>query len=953
MKFWLGTRRGGRGRAQHTGAVTLCIFIGTALGALSLAYARHLGTASTLVAMLVGGGAPAGLYLAWATYRDANSNKVVNLRRVADQFAVVVREQWEGEAAARRLNDPYPLPVRWVAADPSLVDPWQDLKRLATSGAGYSPSRAAWASAPDELEGEGNQLADVLEHVPTKRLVVLGEAGSGKTMLIVRLLLDLLERRRGGGAVPVLVSAVSWDPEAHGLHEWLISKLSIDYPALTAPASPGTDERSCLEALLGQHMLTVLLDGLDEIPDPLRGRAISRINDAVRLGESLVVTSRTGPYRESVQASNSGAVTLRGAAGIELCPLDAAVSVAYLQSDAGGVEGAARWAPVFAASGFDSPITAALSNPLMVGLARVIYNPRPGEYLGDLPDPADLFAFRDRAAIESHLLDGFVPASYRTYWRADNKRGHWRSKPVERWLRFLAFHLDRSVGSTDFGWWELSRAMPRKLFAVTVGLVIALICGLTGGIAVWASVPFNGAGLGLIFGAGLGFSVGCLSAVMAWRQVVNDQRPSRGVRWRFIGGKLARRRAFGLVFGLLFGLLFGLSFGVAVGYSTYLVDVGDIFRLPASLAIGIGLGAIFAIIVGLAGVLAFSLEEVPVDISSEVAPSTTLIRDRWATLISGLGFGIFTAIVLSLALPLILGFVYGVAGNIPLGLKGMVSAGIYTARNYTEPGDEILKLRIAMAAALGIAGWLAFSLAASRSAWPRWLIVRSWLAIKGLLPWRLLAFLSDAHKRGVIRQQGAVYQFRHLELQHRLAVKATTAGTHLPDTYSPNHARSKSWIALLVAMTSIAAVTAFGGTVISGWQSQPTPIAPSEEPTKAPPSERAAQSVKTPAIFTCDSVPTTRPRYYRLACATGQQYLASLHWSEWTVSGASGEGELAADNCIPDCAEGKFVNNPVLISLSDPRTGQHGIRYFSKMTINGPSIFSFSLDLGHFGANLY
>jgi hypothetical protein len=30
-------------------------------------------------------------------------------------------------------------------------------------------------------------------------------------------------------------------------------------------------------------------------------------------------------------------------------------------------------------------------------------------------------------------------------------------------------------------------------------------------------------------------------------------------------------------------------------------------------------------------------------------------------------------------------------------------------------------------------------------------------------------FLADAHKRGVLRQAGAVYQFRHIELQYRLA----------------------------------------------------------------------------------------------------------------------------------------------------------------------------------------
>ncbi len=29
--------------------------------------------------------------------------------------------------------------------------------------------------------------------------------------------------------------------------------------------------------------------------------------------------------------------------------------------------------------------------------------------------------------------------------------------------------------------------------------------------------------------------------------------------------------------------------------------------------------------------------------------------------------------------------------------------------------------------------------------------------------------IADAHQRGVLRQAGAVYQFRHIELQHRLA----------------------------------------------------------------------------------------------------------------------------------------------------------------------------------------
>ena len=53
--------------------------------------------------------------------------------------------------------------------------------------------------------------------------------------------------------------------------------------------------------------------------------------------------------------------------------------------------------------------------------------------------------------------------------------------------------------------------------------------------------------------------------------------------------------------------------------------------------------------------------------------------------------------------------------------------------------------------------------------WPAYTGARAYLALLGLLPWPLLDFLEDAHRRGVLRQAGAVYQFRHIELQRRLA----------------------------------------------------------------------------------------------------------------------------------------------------------------------------------------
>ncbi len=66
--------------------------------------------------------------------------------------------------------------------------------------------------------------------------------------------------------------------------------------------------------------------------------------------------------------------------------------------------------------------------------------------------------------------------------------------------------------------------------------------------------------------------------------------------------------------------------------------------------------------------------------------------------------------------------------------------------------------------------WLPLGTAAlSLSAWGRYTVARIWLAATGRLPWRLMAFLEDAHRRGVLRQSGASFEFRHLRLRSHLA----------------------------------------------------------------------------------------------------------------------------------------------------------------------------------------
>ncbi|MCA1603230.1 MAG: hypothetical protein LC776_16870 [Acidobacteria bacterium] len=58
------------------------------------------------------------------------------------------------------------------------------------------------------------------------------------------------------------------------------------------------------------------------------------------------------------------------------------------------------------------------------------------------------------------------------------------------------------------------------------------------------------------------------------------------------------------------------------------------------------------------------------------------------------------------------------------------------------------------------------------SLWTAGLQVQTLLALRGHAPWRLTAFLDDAHKRGVLRQTGTTYQFRHALLHDRLTTNA-------------------------------------------------------------------------------------------------------------------------------------------------------------------------------------
>ncbi|MEV6007024.1 NACHT domain-containing protein [Streptomyces sp. NPDC051976] len=856
-------------RARRDGLVYLVLAVGGLAGALLVAYGFGLGVPQMAAAVLPSLG---GLYLSWAAFRSGRLDAAARHtpQTSADQLAVAVRGQWESEVRVRRLNDPYPLPVARRAAGPELGESWPLLQEMATAWPGGPPSAPdGWAESPEQLAGAGAEIAEVfLERLPTRRLLVLGEPGTGKTMLLVRLLLALLERRADGSPVPVLFPLASWSPGEQSLESWMAERLARDYAGLGGQRADGARE------LLEHGLILPVLDGFDEIPPPYRGIALDELNAALPLGRPVVLSSRVNEYRQALSPPSGVPTMLSGAAAVELLPLRAGDAAGWLLRDAGGrrTQAADRWAPVIERLGTDDPVAGALDTPLMLFLARTVYNPRPGERATALPDPAQLCdrrRFPDRAAVRAHLLDAFLAAAYRPHPRYPCR---WSPEQARRTLTWLAGHLQGDLGGTpDIGWWQLHRALPPRVLRAFTGVLLGVVAWLTAGlagwvVALWTGLPSGwltgppaaivgglaggmaggtagGLGCGLVAGVTGGVLEGVTAVLSTGRPAALLIPAASGLAYGFAGGAVAtltarggprrrggadtqRRRdwrpfAGGLVCGGALWFAFRPAYGSAAALAGALLSAGvyatggwliggrgrprsmdgpvhDTGPVPAirtrwawdlrGFAIGLAGGSAiglthlaalrlqswltgnpsytlgvmlaFSCAYGLAVGLVRGLRGESADLATAVGPKALLAQDRrtWRWLWTAVGTAVGMAFLLCYGAEYLLvgGMRYGIGRDVP-------------DRHGLSLGSVQLLMRVV---AYGVTVGLGAAL--GQTAWWYETVSRHSLAVRRRMPRNLPAFLADAHEhRGALRQVGSVYQFRHIDLQHRLAQAAS------------------------------------------------------------------------------------------------------------------------------------------------------------------------------------
>ncbi|MFC7624713.1 helix-turn-helix domain-containing protein [Microlunatus sp. GCM10028923] len=594
-----------------------------------------------------------------------------------------------------------------------------------------------WQPVDSDAEpAEVAEIADFYDQLPQRRLVVLGKTGSGKTIVTLRLALDLLGRRRETDPIPVVLRIGSWDPSRTAFRDWVAAELIGDYPHL-AETLPG--ELTMAAALTEAQEVLPILDGFDEIPSGLRGPAL-RVLDQIRL--PFVLTSRPGEYETATEATGG----LADAHVIELCDLTVAAWQDYVL-------------PAVAEGRLAGAVAGAIDTPLLVALARTIYRDSPGADAAELCDES---RFPDRAAVERHLQADFIATRY----AADFRHGRpgvtrdWPLARVHRWLGQLALEA-RQTKITDLAWWHVGTGMSLPSRAVTIGAVTALAVMMifvllgTTMVLLTTGAPFVATLLlelraGAVNGCVAGLTAGLIYGLVR-RHRSAAPGPSR-ITMRLGRDKppaaVPARRGRIRTVRALFG---GLAFGAVSGLTLALLGLPAAIVLTYTLSVGVVVAVAIATVVALASWL-----ESPADSESGASHRGFLRANRATALLQMLITWLVGGLILALGIvPL---------NHLLLDLLGRLAP--HLTRGISLPLD--LGSMIAIGVTGGATAALVYGF--SLTAWGQWIVLgRLWLPLTGKLPWNLPSFLDDAYQRGVLRQPGPVFQFRHEQLLHHVA----------------------------------------------------------------------------------------------------------------------------------------------------------------------------------------
>ncbi|MFB9907605.1 NACHT domain-containing protein [Allokutzneria oryzae] len=686
-----------------------------------------------------------------------------------------------------------------------------------------SAGRTRLATGPSGTS-EPREYVRTFEAVSSRRLVVCGPEGTGKTDWLHTFALGMVSGDRATEAVPVLLELSQW-PRNWDFSRWVRHSLAKLVPELGSRERGAAADGDPVIALLRSNRFVLLLDGLDEVAPRRRAELLATLNEELWLGMPAVMTSRTEVYLETTSP-------LRDAAVLVLEPLPPDGVEAWLRK-VFPANGFSRWQPVVRALRRPgTPVAEALSTPLMVTLAAKVFQAN---------DPGELTTLPDRNSITRRLLGGFVPVAY---GRGGNR---WPLRKARAWLEFLATRITRDE-PRGIAWWRLYSFVPRWQFAVLLGAFVGLCAGVaaahTVGLAV-GPVPlepvayhfgdfFTSPWLALqsalentvrSLGGGatpsavvsavvIGSVIGAATA--AWNSVsllsYQDSLWWQRMSWVFSPAPASRRvravvrdAAFRVACGLVAGSAVGAVSAAVTGMSVVFGDgTSEVFLL--AMEVGAVSGAAMGVIASLWRTPLGRWGHPAPDAPTTVNLREHLPRPTRIVVTAGVGFAVGAGIALLAGRHPTL---FGAAGAaMALTLLLLVAADDITesgaatsatswsadradASRIVLRGDivaSVIRAGAAMVLALPVllsVGTVDYSrslvitvmcgvlFVAIREVcvrpWSWCLVATTALAVRRRLPWRVVAFVEDARERQVLRREGGAYQFRSAALRDQLA----------------------------------------------------------------------------------------------------------------------------------------------------------------------------------------
>ncbi|GLF93359.1 hypothetical protein [Streptomyces yaizuensis] len=528
---------------------------------------------------------------------------------------------WGEEAKLRRLDSATLLGLR-LTSGRAQVDP---LRR----GPAHDPLPPAGLSAgalSDFYYGEARGAPRRL------RAAVVGGPGSGKSTLALLLTLGAL-RSEHDRTFPVLLPAAAWNP-ADGFAAWVAEQTLRLFPSLRPVAA---EAGAAFPALLAEHPdVWIVLDGLDELPEPQWEEAWRRL-DEVSAGHPLLVLARPEFLAAVGEAAPADCPVY------ELRPCAPGRAARYLRqltaapppADPVGLVRpgpAADWRPVIERLESADPggIGEVFAAPLHLDLARRLYGTRaPRRIRPGLPGtPAALMAAADAdpAAARVALMDGFLDAAFDPRHLPGGAAARSGPLPGGRAAPFhTAWLVTRTarqeVSPGEVAWWRLPELVHRGVLVAFCAVLLVL----TYAVALVMPVGFT-----------RGLAIGCTTAVTLC--VLRHTGVCRRAEW--IAGALAAAAVAGIGMARYgpAGALDGLQLGTA-----FLL----VFRCRRRLAGGRGEAAATAVLLCAATA---ALVQLPLLLGAELPEGGSGIN-VFLSLLTGVGLATLACRVLAAPFP--------------------------------------------------------------------------------------------------------------------------------------------------------------------------------------------------------------------------------------------------------------------------------------------------------------